>query len=253
VDATTIGRTVERFWSLGAESIPLTGATAVRNRAAPDHPLGTFLCRLRTDDVEAVLAEAHHRTATAYGRVLVDPDTPAAAEAALALLDWRPEAQLALVLPRSTAVAPPADPPRPVDGDAEWKRVHELFRIDHREEDARAGLRPRPDAATASAVALRRSLGPAVTYFVAERAGEPVACIAAWPGDDGVGLVEDVFVHPAHRGGGIATDLLRHAVGHARVGGAGAVLIGAEIDDTPKHLYARFGFRPAAVLRSHVR
>lgn len=247
-------RTVERFWSLGGEEIPLAGATAVRNHAAPDHPLGTFLRSLRTDDVDTVLTEAHQRTATTYGRVVVDEGTPPAAEAALALHDWTPEVQLALVLPRSTPVAPPAENARAVeDDDADWACIHELFRIDHREEDARAGRPPRPEAATASAVALRRSLTPAVTYVVAERAGEPVACIAAWPGDDGIGVIEDVFVHPAHRRGGIASDLLRHAVAYARAGGAERVLIGAEVDDTPKHLYARFGFRPAAVLRSYTR
>lgn len=76
-------------------------------------------------------------------------------------------------------------------------------------------------------------------------------CIAAWPGDDGIGLIEDVFVHPRHRRTGVATDLLRHAVGHARARGAGPVVIGAEVGDTPKHLYARFGFQPVAVARSY--
>jgi hypothetical protein len=29
------------------------------------------------------------------------------------------------------------------------------------------------------------------------------------------------------------------------------VAIGADVGDTPKHLYARFGFRPVAVARSY--
>jgi len=47
--------------------------------------------------------------------------------------------------------------------------------------------------------------------------------------------------------------MIRHAVRQARDRGAGPILIGAEVNDTPKHLYARFGFRPAAVLRSYTR
>lgn len=72
-------------------------------------------------------------------------------------------------------------------------------------------------------------------------------------GADGAALVEDVFVTPGARGHGIATEMLRFAVGRARRQGAGWVQIGAEVDDTPKHLYARFGFRPIAVTRSYSR
>ena len=43
---------------------------------------------------------------------------------------------------------------------------------------------------------------------------------------------------------GIATALIAHAVGDARNRGAGPVLIGADPDDTPKHMYAAMGFRP---------
>jgi hypothetical protein len=45
--------------------------------------------------------------------------------------------------------------------------------------------------------------------------------------------------------------MLRFAIGTARERGAGPVVIGAEVDDTPKRLYARFGFRPTAVTRSY--
>jgi GNAT superfamily N-acetyltransferase len=102
-------------------------------------------------------------------------------------------------------------------------------------------------------VALRRGLGPSVTYLLAERCGEVAGCIASWPGEGGIGVIEDVFVHPGHRRLGVATDLLRHAVTHARGHGAGPILIGSEVDDTPKHLYAGFGFRPVAVSRSYSR
>jgi GNAT superfamily N-acetyltransferase len=251
VDERAVGRAMRRFWSLGSDVFTLVGAKAVRNLAAPGHPLGTFLCELRTDDVPAVLAEASRRSGEPFRRVLVDPDTPRAAEAHLALHDWQLDVQLHLVLPAAVAIEAAALAVRPVVDDAGWAQVHQLFRLDHLEEDARLGRPARPEPATTAAVALRRSLGPGVTYLLAERSGEVAGCIAAWPGEGGIGLIEDVFVHPRHRRAGVATELLRHAVAHARVRGAGPVAIGAEVEDTPKHLYARFGFRPVAVARSY--
>jgi GNAT superfamily N-acetyltransferase len=251
MDERAVHRTAQRFWSLGADVRALGGATAVRLRTAPGHPLGTFLCEVRTADPSEALAEFVHRTGAPCPRVLVGPDTPPAAEAHLALHGWRLDVQLQLVLPAATPVDAPADRVRPVVDDAGWEHVHRLFRIDHLEEDARLGRPSRPERATASALSLRRGLGPAVTYLLAERGGDVAGCIAAWPGDDGVAMIEDVFVHPGHRRRGVASDLLRHAVTHARSHGAGPVLIGAEADDTPKHLYAGFGFHPAAVARSY--
>jgi GNAT superfamily N-acetyltransferase len=251
VDERAVGLAMRRFWSLGSDVVALDGAKAVRNVAAPGHPLGTFLCELRTDDVAAVLEEATRRTGVSLRRVLVDPDTPPAAEAHLALHDWQLDVQLHLVLPAAVAVGAPALEVRPVVDDAGWTEIHGLFRLDHLEEDDRLGRSARPEEATAAAVALRRSLGPGVTYLLAEHSGEVAGCIAAWPGEGGIGLIEDVFVHPRHRRTGVATDLLRHAVAHARARGAGPIVIGAEVVDTPKHLYARFGFRPVAVARSY--
>jgi GNAT superfamily N-acetyltransferase len=233
-----------RFWSHGGEVSDLNGATAVRNAAAPGHPLGTFLCELRTAEIAPLLTEP-------FRRVLVDADTPPAAEAHLVLHGWRLDVQLHLVLPPDAAVEPPASAVRPVVDDAAWAEVRRLFRIDHLEEDARHGRPARPDAATAAAVALRHSLGPGVEYLLAERGGEVAGCVATWPGEDEIGVVEDVFVHPGHRHRGVATELLRHAVTRARQRGASCVAIGAEADDTPKNLYARFGFRPVAVARSY--
>jgi GNAT superfamily N-acetyltransferase len=253
VDARSVGRTVRRFWSLGSTVLTVNGATAVHTPAAPSHPLGTFLCELRTEDVPTALASGERRTGAMLRRVLVDPDTPPAAEAHLALHDWRLDVQLQLVLPAGVPVDAPTVAVRPVVDESGWAHVHRPFRLDHREEDDRLGRPARPEQATASAVTLRRGLGPTVTYLLAELHGAVAGCIAAWPGDSGTGVIEDVFVHPDHRHHGVATDLLRHAVAHARAHGAGPVLIGAEVGDTPKHLYARFGFRPVAVTRSYLR
>ncbi|GAA3060238.1 hypothetical protein GCM10010464_25940 [Pseudonocardia yunnanensis] len=166
------------------------------------------------------------------------------------LNDWSLDTQLQLVLPASVAVGPATSMLETARDDEDWRAVEELFRIDHIEEDRRAGRGERSVSETHAAVLLRRSLVPA-TYFVAHRDSRAVGCIGVWTRSDGAAMIEDVFVHPEARGEGLATEMLRFAIGVARGRGSGPVLIGAEVDDTPKRLYARFGFRPTAVTRSY--
>jgi GNAT superfamily N-acetyltransferase len=77
--------------------------------------------------------------------------------------------------------------------------------------------------------------------------GAAVAYFSSWPGIAGVGMVEDLFTLPSHRGRGIARALIHHGVADARTRGAQSVLIGSDPDDTPKHLYAAMGFEPTCV------
>lgn len=247
VTAEVVAETVGRFWALGGRRVDLGGAALTLH---PDrHPLGTFVSHVRTDDVAAVLARSAEVLAEPCSRVVVDDRMPQAAEAWLAAHDWELDTLLQLVLPAAVAPPPPTRALRPAT-DADWTGIAALFRLDHEEEDARAGVPPRPAAATDAAVRLRRSLLPAVTYFVDDAV---TAFVGAWPGDSGVGMVEDVFVRGDARGAGLATDLLRAAVAHVRAHGGGPVVIGAEVTDTPKHLYRRFGFRPTSVARSWLR
>lgn len=265
LSAAEVCRTVDRFWSLGGQVHELAGGRLVHHPVASDHESGRFLCRVRARsprELETLLADSARATGGRRCEQLrVDPDTPPEAEAALALYGWRLERQLQLVLPESVAV--PAEPPprardfavrRVADTDADWQHVHALFRLDHAEEDARAGrAAERSEEATASGVGLRRALGREARYYLAEPRvgadGGPFACVAEWAGDKGVGLIEDVFVRADRRGAGVATALLRHAVHRARERGAGPLVIAADVDDTPKRLYARFGFRPVLVRR----
>ena len=55
--------------------------------------------------------------------------------------------------------------------------------------------------------------------------GQPVGHCNAWEGIDGIGQVEDLFVHPKDRRRGIATALLSACVSLARQRGAGPVVI----------------------------
>ena len=236
------------FWSLGGERLDLGTGVLVRQRQAPGHPLGTFLTAVRADTLSAMaalLARADELVPGGCPRVCVDAATPPVVEAFLVIENWHPEHQLHLLLPADVPVPAAQRLPRPLR-DEDWPQVEALFRLDHQEEDTRSGRPVRPLEETVAAVALRRALTPAAEYFGVERGGELVALIATWAGPAG-GVVEDVFVREDARGAGLATELLRFAVGRLRSAGVGAVLIGADPEDTVKHLYARFGFRPVGV------
>lgn len=62
----------------------------------------------------------------------------------------------------------------------------------------------------------------------------------------GAAEVGQVFVLPAHRGGGLGTALTRAAI--AAAGDVTDLWIAADDEDRPKELYARLGFRPAWTL-----
>lgn len=249
-DAAQVARTAERFWALGGDIVDLAAGRLARHRTVAEHPLGTFLFDVRGGaGLAGLLDDAAGALGRPCSRVLTGPGTPPAVDAQLTLDGWAADRQLQLVLPASATVPRSGVSVHPVDG-SDWDRVEALFRIDHVEEYARAGREPRPTTTTRAAVELRRGLGPEAEYFIDDSRS---ATIAVWVSDDGFGMIEDVFVHPEHRGRGVATAMLRHAVHRARERGAGPVLIGADPDDTPRLLYARFGFRPVCVTTSHSR
>ena len=246
-------RTVVGFWSLGGVTVQQDHFQEVSHPTAPEHPLGNFVHRVRHDAgaaLEALVGEERTPPAAAHRRVIIDDGAPAESEALLTLHDWQLERQLQLVLPSTTHVGAPESRVRPATDVADWEAINDLFRTDHLEEDARRGDPPRSPAQSEAAVALRRSLGSDVEYLLAEQDDHVIGCIGVWVSAEQVGLIEDVFVRAEARGAGVATDLLRHAVRRGRDRGARELIIGAEIEDTPKHLYAKFGFEPAVILRS---
>jgi len=92
---------------------------------------------------------------------------------------------------------------------------------------------------------------PPVQYLLAYADGQPVGHCNSWEGIDGIGQVEDLFVHPAYRRRGIATALLRACVSLARQRGAGAVVIVMDPSNTARELYAGLGWEPIAVCRQY--
>jgi GNAT superfamily N-acetyltransferase len=90
-----------------------------------------------------------------------------------------------------------------------------------------------------------------VRYFLAWDEDLPRAYFSAWPGEHGIGLVEDLFTEPAFRHRGLATALIARCVKDARARGAELVVIGGDANDTPRHMYAAMGFRPLMLTRQY--
>jgi GNAT superfamily N-acetyltransferase len=88
---------------------------------------------------------------------------------------------------------------------------------------------------------------PGLRFWLARVDGTDAGFFSAWPGVEGVGMVEDLFTLPRFRRRGVARALVHRAVQDARARGAREVLIGADPGDTPKAFYARLGFRPACL------
>lgn len=250
------------YFELGNEVVVTPGARFVRNpgcgriydanhataiRAGTEVEIAEVLRR-----ADELFSEIDHRT------FKVDPRTPTGFEGRLLLDGYTGSAELQLLLEGDLDARPPAIDTATVDirtvaSDADWDAVARLTRLDHEEEAQKANREPVAPVVTAQMVATKRVKAPDLTFFLASIDGVDCAFFSSWPGANGVGKVEDLFTVPAFRRRGVATALIAHAVADARSRGAGPVLIGADPDDSPKHMYAAMGFRPLCVLRSYTR
>jgi GNAT superfamily N-acetyltransferase len=245
--------TLQGYYELGCEVIDEPLARFVRDRDAPRVYDVNFVhsVRARTElDIGAVLERADEVYAGLPHRVFhIDPWTAPAFEARLVLEGFAFEDELQLLLEHELAVTgePPATEIRLVDSDDDWAVVRRLARLDH-EEQARRLVHPLWDEeVTTEMVETKRAKAPDLRFWLARADGVDCAFLSSWPGANGVGKVEDLFTHPDFRHRGIATALIVHCVRDARARGAGPVLIGALVNDTPMHMYAAMGFRPFCV------
>jgi len=225
------------------------------------HPLARFVSDARTpivydanfvadvrasepDEIDALFAAADETFAgLGHRQFFWDPGMPAPFEARLKLDGYASSDEVVLVLEGELASRGPRAEIRPTTSDADWQVVQELCRLDHEEEAE----------VTRQLVLAKRLKAPAVRYFVARADGVDCAFFSAWPGENGVGKVEDLFTRADFRGRGLGTALIAACVDDARARGAGPVLIGARSNDTPKHMYAALGFRPLCVQRCYVK
>lgn len=245
--------TLQGYYELGCEVIDDPLARFVRNRDAPrvyDVNFANWVRAATEREIDAVFERADDIFDGLGHRVFhLDPWTAPAFEARLVLEGFTLEDELELILGSDLVVAhePPPVAIRAVDSGDDWAVVRRLTRLDH-EETARRRLHPLwEEEVTTEMVATKRAKAPDLRFWLARVDGVDCAFFSSWPGASGVGKVEDLFTHPAFRHRGIATSLIVHCVRDARARGAGPVLIGALLNDTPMHMYATMGFRPFCV------
>jgi len=204
------------------------------------------------DEIESLLeaADSMYR-GLGHRQYLWDPEMPPEFEARLQVDGYEAEEQVVLVLEGTLATKGPAVQLRAAQGDADWKVIESLCRLDHEEEAAKGFHDPWDLSVTAQIVAAKRAKAPDVQFYVATVDGVDCAFFSGWPGPNGIGQVEDLFTRAEFRGRGIGTALIARCVDDARARGAGPVLIGARTNDTPKHMYAALGFRPLCVERRY--
>ena len=201
--------------------------------------------------IEGVLARAEREYAGfGHRRFDLDFTTPPAFEARLVLEGYRASEFLVMVLEGNWRGRAAAADIRPCAEPSAWAVFDALKRDDWRESARRLGL-PEGSVGGQMVDGHRRRCPPA-RYWLAWIDGEPRGFLSSWEGPDGVGQVEDLYVHPDVRGRGLAAALIRHGVEDCRRPGAGSIVIVAAADDTPRLAYARMGFRPVAVTRAYL-
>jgi GNAT superfamily N-acetyltransferase len=190
--------------------------------------------------------------ACSHRRLDLDPATPSFVAARLTLDGFAPDETLEFVLEGELRASPTAIDIREITTSADWAAYAALQEMDFRETRARQGRAFNPEVAAAF-LEIKRARTGVVRYWLAHVDSVARAYFASWPGENGVGVVEDLFTHPEFRHRGLATSLVAHCVADARARGAGPVVIGADPSATPKRMYADLGFRPLLVARRYER
>ncbi len=244
--------------ALGHEVEERDGARFVRFRSSPMVYDANFVQCFEAPTVDSArhmlslvdqwLDEFSHR------RVLADPATPETLLARLALEGFIATPTLQLVLEGELLGVAPGDCEiRAIRGDSDWRSLSALKRIRDVEECERTKFEIWDESVTQQMIEVVRAKAPEVQFFLASEGGRDVAYFSAFPGHNGIGMVEDLFTLPGDRGRGFARALIHHCVADARRRGARAVLIGADPTDTPMNAYAAMGFQPACLTWSWLR
>ncbi|MGH0031463.1 MAG: GNAT family N-acetyltransferase [Myxococcota bacterium] len=241
-------RTLGVPWEAG----PLV--TLVRDPARPDVWDANFGCdvKARTPaEIERVVDALDRRMAgVGVRKFFCDPLTPQPFVASLAVRGFAREGTVQLVLDGPLRARPRPVAIRRAEGDDDWASLAALTALDMGESLAKAGHGPPGEDFLHQFVGLRRAVSDEMQMWIAGGPdGEDAGFFASWPGVDGLGMVEWLFVRPEQRRRGVATALVAHAVDDARQRGADAVLIGASdgADAVPRRLYAELGFEPVCV------
>ena len=254
-DADLIARvcqTYEAYLELDNESFEADGATFVRSRTAFNRYDANHVAHIRAEspqEIEALLrrVEVEFKDFT-HRAFYLDPLTPPQFAARLVLDGgYRVIEELIMLLEGELKASPKPADIRLIEDESQWQALFEM-------EAMWASTYP-PESRTPLEQNFYqlRSKTPPVRWWLAYVDGVPRAFFNSWEGTNGVGQVEDLFTQPEYRHQGLATALLAHCVADARKHGAGPVIIGADPNDTPKHMYASMGWRPLYVTRHFVK
>jgi GNAT superfamily N-acetyltransferase len=247
--ARALCETYRAHTALGIDVVDGPGCRVLRNDDAPDVYDANHLEIGPDADFETALAFLEDQLgARPYRNIRTDPFSPPEFEAEFMLRNYVADPTLQLLLEGELlGPAPESFDLRPVEDESEWTELARLFRADHIETDEKRGTQVFSPALSDQIFETHRRASIEIRFFMVWVEGEAVAFFSSWPGQNGVGMVEDLFTMPAYRNRGIARALIHHCVADARARGASQVVIGAEPGDTPKNLYAALGFRPACL------
>ena len=250
-DAARVAEARRWFRRQGYESIERDGMTIV---ATPAHPRtwdANFVAAGPGAEPAAALAALERHFAHSEWRVVqVDCLTEPAVEAALALAGFGAESTLVEMAAREVRSPHPVSAAelQPV-GEAEWPTFAALADADMRE-GKRTGEH---DAGVAAGLldCMRRRM-ETCGYWLLREGGASVGYGMTAHCPNGLGLIENLFTLPEHRGRGLMSGFIIEAARRLTAEGCDAVFLDAHAHGAPKHLYARLGFRPVAVTRTWV-
>jgi GNAT superfamily N-acetyltransferase len=232
--------------ALGNERFEACGTTFVRNLSTPRRHDSNGVGLVRDgSQLDALLQRVDVEYAgLPYRRFEMDPLTPPELAARLAYEGYKIDNQiLSLILEGEVHADPPQVDIREVLTEDAWlayKRLDELWW----RESSEAYFGPYNAGMHDELHRSWRLKCPPVRSWQVWVDGGARSYLSSWPGDNGVGMVEDLYTEPEYRRRGLATALLVRAIADARERGAGPVLIGADPAGSPKQLYAALGFRP---------
>ena len=244
--------TIEGYLAVGNERFEACGATFIRNRATPTRYDANTIGLIRdAAKIDALVARADVEYAHLdFRQYHIDPPTPPEVEASLALAGYaRWSATLVMVLEGDIRASPKSFDIREVLNEEDWADYDMLDNLWWKEGQNTSWT---AEVMRDLSKQKRFKWAAGVRYWLAHD-GNEAAAFPSWPGENGVGQIEDLFTHPQHRHRGLATALIAHCVTDARSRGAGPVVIIADPPETPAQMYAALGFRPLLLARSQYR
>ena len=249
--------TTAGWLALGNERFEAHGATFIRNRSTTRRQDVNTVILIRSEDdsdIEALIKRVEvEYTGLNHRRFEVDPLTPPQFAARLAFEDgYKVNELLTLVLEGELQAAPVQQDIREVVNEQDWAAYNRLDEMWWRESSTDYFGPYDPDLHAELSRSFRIKHPPARSWLAWVDGGAR-SYLSSWPGENGVGMVEDLYTEPEYRRRGLATALIARCVADARARGAGPVIIIADPKDTPKQMYRALGFRPLFLHRDYLK